>query len=295
MQIKSAHLYLTFAALFWGGNYLTGKLLVDVVDPYMLSILRWTITTVIIFVFYTDTIAKDWERLTNNFALNFVFSLLGQVLFPLTLYLGLQYTTSLNAAIYMSATPAVVLLLNWLCFNESISRENIGGVLLSTLGVLCLLMTSNTHASLFEFNKGDILTFISAMSWAGYCTLLRFKDKQVNNISFVGFNSMIGTIILFVLTMVFNNGLPALNFDYSYSVILGILYLGLFPSWLAYVFWTKGVQEIGTTQSEIFTHLIPLSGGLLGIIFLNEDVSLIHCVSLWLIILGIIYCNSKRD
>lgn len=39
-------------------------------------------------------------------------ALCGQVLFPLTLYIGLQYTTSLNAAIYMSTTPALVLLIN---------------------------------------------------------------------------------------------------------------------------------------------------------------------------------------
>ena len=62
--------------------------------------------------------------------------MIGQVLLPVTLYIGLQYTTSLNAAIYMSATPGMVLAINKLIFNNHISKNNIFCMLLSTLGVI---------------------------------------------------------------------------------------------------------------------------------------------------------------
>lgn len=52
-------------------------------------------------------------------------ALYGQVLFLLTSYIGLQYTSSLNTAIYMTTTPTIVLLINTLFFKEQISTRNI--------------------------------------------------------------------------------------------------------------------------------------------------------------------------
>ncbi|EBW6663891.1 EamA/RhaT family transporter, partial [Salmonella enterica subsp. enterica serovar Reading] len=70
-------------------------------------------------------------------------ALFGQVLFPLTLYIGLQYTSSLNAAIYLSTTPALVLLLNKTIFKEKITAQNIAGVIISSFGVVWLVMQGN--------------------------------------------------------------------------------------------------------------------------------------------------------
>lgn len=74
-----------------------------------------------------------------------------------------------------------------------------------------------------------------------------------------------------------------------------MLYLVIFPSWLAYVFWSKGVSMIGTTRSEIFTHLIPVSGGLMGILFLGNRLAIAHLITLALIVFGIGCCSVKRQ
>ena len=60
----------------------------------------------------------------------------------------------------------------------------------------------------------------------------------------------------------------------------------MFPSWLAYLFWNKGIMEIGATRGEIYTRLIPLSGGLFSIVFLNVEINWFHIVSAFLIIIG---------
>ncbi|QIX97853.1 EamA family transporter [Cedecea sp. FDAARGOS_727] len=73
-----------------------------------------------------------------------------------------------------------------------------------------------------------------------------------------------------------------------------MLYLILFPSWLSYVFWNKGVALIGTTRSEIYTHLIPVSGGLMGILFLGDSLKAHHMITLVLIIFGIACCSTRK-
>ncbi|WP_395491019.1 DMT family transporter [Cedecea davisae] len=293
-----AYLLLTLAAIFWGGNYVVGHMLVQEIDPYILSLVRWGGTTILMLSFYWRSFRQDLPVLADNLGGNIVLSFLGQVSFPLTLYIGLQYTSSLNAAIYISCTPCMVLLINYFIFHENISWRNIVGVLASTTGVVYLAFSGGEDAKDMQaFGWGDVLTIISALSWAFYCALLRLKNKQVNSTSFVAFSSLIGTIILVPIVLVritLVDPPEMIRFSFSPLLIIGVFYLILFPSWLSYVFWNKGVALIGTTRSEIYTHLIPVSGGLMGILFLGDSLEAHHMITLVLIIFGIVCCSTKK-
>ncbi len=81
------------------------------------------------------------------------------------------------------------------------------GVIASTAGVIYLAFSNASGGQgMKAFGWGEILTITSALSWAFYCALLRLKDKQVKNTSFVAPSSLIGTAImvpLFILHVVF--------------------------------------------------------------------------------------------
>lgn len=294
-----AYLLLALAAIFWGGNYVVGHILVQYVDPYGLSLIRWGGTTLVMLSLYWKQFRADFASLRKNLRLNALLSFLGQVCFPLSLYIGLQYTTSLNAAIYISSTPCLVLLINHFLFHESISARNIAGVVASTVGVLYLAFSSASGDGRMQaFGWGDVLTIISALSWAFYCAFLRFKDATVTNTSFVAFSSLLGTLILvpmFILHAAYAPAYHGVIYMTSPTVIAGILYLIIFPSWLSYVFWNKGVSLIGTTRSEIYTHLIPVSGGIMGVVFLGNEIHAYHFVTLALIVSGILCCSTRHD
>ncbi|ELZ9929669.1 DMT family transporter [Cronobacter malonaticus] len=292
-----AYLLLALAAIFWGGNYVVGHILVQYVDPYGLSLIRWGATSALMLALYWRRCFVDFSALRKNLGINTLLSFLGQVSFPLSLYIGLQYTTSLNAAIYISSTPCLVLLINHFIFHERISARNIIGVIASTGGVLYLAFSSS-GGNIKTFSLGVVLTIISALSWAFYCAFLRLKDKTVKNTSFVAFSSLIGTIILlpmFLLHAVFAPDYRGVIYTFSPTVIAGILYLIIFPSWLSYVFWNKGVSLIGTTRSEIYTHLIPVSGGIMGIVFLGNELRSYHIITMILIVFGIICCSYRNE
>lgn len=294
-----AYLLLALAAIFWGGNYVVGHILVQYVDPYGLSLIRWGGTTLLMLSFYWKRFCVDFASMRKHIRINILLSFLGQVCFPLSLYIGLQYTTSLNAAIYISSTPCLVLLINHFLFREYISARNIAGVVASTVGVLYLAFSSASgNGRMQTFGLGDVLTIISALSWAFYCAFLRFKDTTVTNTSFVAFSSLLGTLILvpmFILHAAFAEAYRGVIYSVSPSVIIGILYLIIFPSWLSYVFWNKGVSLIGTTRSEIYTHLIPVSGGIMGVVFLGNELHAYHIVTLVLIVSGIVCCSSRHS
>ena len=123
------YLLLTLAALFWGGNYVVGHVLVQGVDPILMTEARWALTALLLGLLYRRQIAASRHLLRENAPAVLVLTLCGQVSFPLTLYIGLQTTSALNAAIYMSATPSMVLLINRLIFRDPVSARNWLGVI----------------------------------------------------------------------------------------------------------------------------------------------------------------------
>ncbi|VFS58168.1 carboxylate/amino acid/amine transporter [Kluyvera cryocrescens] len=88
--------------------------------------------------------------------------------------------------------------------------------------------------------------------------------------------------------------MPALAEFSRSDVVSGLLYLVIFPSWLSYLLWNKGIQAIGATRGEIFSHIIPLSGGLFSVLFLSVPLHSFHLVSALLIVCGIALCSGKK-
>ena len=112
------YLLLTLAALFWGGNYVVGHILVQGADPILMTEARWALTAILLVLLYQRQIRDSRLLFRQNAPTLLILTLCGQVSFPLTLYIGLQSTSALNAAIYMSATPCMVLIINRLIFRD---------------------------------------------------------------------------------------------------------------------------------------------------------------------------------
>jgi drug/metabolite transporter (DMT)-like permease len=292
-----SYFMLSLAACFWGGNYVVGHELVAVADPIILSAARWILTALLLMVLYFRQVRLQWPAMKKAFGTITFLALCGQVMFPLTLYIGLQYTSSLNAAIYLSTTPALVLLINKLVFRETISSRNIAGVVLSSVGVAWLVMQGDLlHMdTLKHLNRGDIWTMGSAVSWAVYCSFLRTKPRGVGGNAFVAISALQGAVVLLPVLLisvaVARTGMPDITIYTQPGFLAGLLYLIVFPSWFSYLLWNKGIAAIGATRGEIYSHLIPLSGGIFSVLFLHVSLHAYHLVSAVMILFGIALCS----
>lgn len=192
----------------------------------------------------------------------------------------------------------MVLLINRLIFRDPVSGRNWLGVAFSTLGVMILLFQGNPlhAASLHTFAIGDLWAMGSALSWALYCSLLRLKDRRIPANGFVAVSSLLGALILLPIVIFWLMRHPAQDSAAWREpfFLSGLAYLVIFPSWLAYLFWNKGIATIGATRGEIYTHIIPLSGGVLSILFLHTQPQAWHLFSALFIMLGIVICSWKN-
>lgn len=296
--LSMPYILLSLAAIFWGGNYVVGRMLVSDINPIMLSEMRWALTAVLLFSIYFGRIRKELHEAMSQWGRIVLLALLGQVIFPVTLYVALQSTTSLRTALYISATPCFVVLINRIVFGESLNQRALFGILLSTVGVGVIFSEGNLKRVFADgsISAGDIWAMGSALSWAFYCACLRVKRKGLSGESFVAISSLIGALALMPLALYKAFSLhQGLSLWLNVPQAAGVAYLVIFPSWLAYLFWNKGIAKVGASRGDVFTHLIPVTGGVFGIVFLDESFRGYHLLGAGFVLVGLFFCGRKRD
>jgi drug/metabolite transporter (DMT)-like permease len=74
---------------------------------------------------------------------------------------------------------------------------------------------------------------------------------------------------------------------------ISILWLGILGSGVAVIMLYYLIHEIGPTRASMVTYLFPVGGVILGVIFLNEELSWQLLVGAALIILSLIVANMQ--
>ena len=64
--------------------------------------------------------------------------------------------------------------------------------------------------------------------------------------------------------------------------------VALFSSVIAYIFWNRGVAEVGASVAGLFVHLMPVFGVVLAWLFLDERLAPYHVAGIALILTGIL-------
>jgi drug/metabolite transporter (DMT)-like permease len=73
-----------------------------------------------------------------------------------------------------------------------------------------------------------------------------------------------------------------------------MLYVGVFPSFVGYVFWNRAVADVGSNVAGIFVHLMPAFGSVLAWLFLDERIQSFHLAGIALILAGIALTTRGR-
>jgi drug/metabolite transporter (DMT)-like permease len=72
-----------------------------------------------------------------------------------------------------------------------------------------------------------------------------------------------------------------------------IAYAAVLPSFIAYLFFNRGVELIGPGRAGQSAHLMPVLGAILAVLFLGEQFHLYHVVGIVLIAGGILLASKK--
>jgi len=284
---------LVLATLFWAGNFIVGKAaFVENIPPMSLVFLRWSLVWLILLPFTYKEILKHKDVILKNLPLLFFLALTSVGLFNSFTYLALVYTQVINASLFNTAIPAMIILLCFLFKIEKTNRFQIMGLILSVIGILSIITKLDLNILLsLNFNKGDIIMIGGVITWGLYSSFLKKKKFTLPLLTLVHILCTFGLLFILPQFLFEVSQGQIINFDINLGYIL--IYLALFPSIGSYYCWAGAVSIIGANRSGIFLSLIPLFSTILAIIFFDEKFYFFHFIGSVLIVLGLFLSNKK--
>ncbi len=286
------YLLLTLTTLFWSGNFVLSRGMHAVIPPMALSFWRWSAALLILcFLSYPHL----WEQraiILRHRRFILLQGLLGVTGFNTLLYLAMQYTTAINAVLVNSCIPVLILVFSRLLHREVMSLRQCCGVLVSLIGVASILVKGDLNAlTAVSFNRGDLLVLAAAAVWALYSSNLKLYPRQLHPLAYLTAINIVGLTAIFPLYMIeLGSGK---TFSPDAASVVTILYVAIFASVLAFIFWNRAVRTIGPNKAGPFVHLMPVFSTILAVLFLGETLAWYHAQGAFLIFGGILMSSFR--
>ena len=279
------YLLLALCSLFWAGNTVVGRAAVDLVPPATMTFVRWAIAFVVLLPFAWAHVRRDWPAIRRHLVAITLLALIGSAGYNIVAYLALHYTQAINSLLLQSVAPLFVALWSFALFRDRLTLVQALGIATSMTGAAVIICRGDVGVlARFAFNIGDIMILVALVFYALYTALVRVRPAM-HPLSFLA-----ATIAASAVLMV-----PPMAYELAagYVPVLGaatlaaFLYVGIFPSVLAYFCLNRGIELIGANRAAPFIHLMPVFGSILAILFLGERPQLFHAAGYALVLTGV--------
>ena len=286
LRSPSPYLLLSLTAFFWATNWVVGRAMRNEMPPVAMGFWRWTIALLILLPFAAPELRSKWHVVRANWLTLTLLGILGAIAFNTLIYVGLQYTAATNGVLFNSISPVLIILLSWVVSRERISKLQACGVVLSLCGVLVIVARGNaTTLAAFHFNRGDLWLIAAMVLWAFYTIVLRRRPPELSAMGFL--TAMLLLSLPFLLPFYLWEFSQRGGFALTPATVAALAYYGTIPSIAAYLFWNRGVAQVGPNKAGLFVHLMPLFGAVLSVVFLGERLYAYHYAGAVLIFTGI--------
>lgn len=260
----------TFAVIVWGASFIVTKLALRETTPVVVIWLRFGIGVLILgaFVIARREFSPPTRRELGTF------SLLGFL--GITFHQWLQVTGLLTAratttAWIITTIPIFIALLARLFLKEKLGWTRMGGIALAAFGVLLVITRGDLQALLHgDFGtQGDFLVLLSAVNWAVFSVLSRKALHTRPATQMMFFVMLFGWLFSSIWFAGVNDYSSIPNL--SSQAWLSILFLGIFCSGFAYIFWYDALKALPAPQVGSLLYLEPLVAVVVAGLLLQEE------------------------
>jgi drug/metabolite transporter (DMT)-like permease len=280
------YLLLSLTSLFWAGNLVLGRYTAGHVPPITLSCLRWVGASLMMLPFAWPHLARDWPNLRSRLPLIAMLSATGYAINTALAYWALQYTTALNALLIQSSGPLFVALWSLVLFGIRLTGAQSFGIAVSLAGVLVIILHGDFSALAgVQLNRGDVM-FAGALAAFGLYSALMTRRPVAHPLSLIVVTTAGGALMTFPLMVwEISAGIPM---TLDALTIATLIFVIVFPSALAYLFFNRGIALIGPNRAAPFFHLMPVFGSAMAIALLGERPQLYHLIGYVMVIAGVV-------
>lgn len=287
LRLSHPYLLLTLTALFWSGNMVLGRGIRGDIPPISLAFWRWAIALLCVLPLALPHLKEQWPRLRAGWKPVVVLGLLGVGGYNTLAYIALQYTVATNAVLLNSFIPIATIAISWAFLGRHLSRAQAIGVTISFLGAATIIARGDPALlATLSINQGDLWMLGAVLIWAIYTVGLQWRPSGVHPMLLLAALTIVGLLALTPLYL-WELLAQGRSINVHAGSLASLIYVGVFPSFLGYIFYNRGVAEVGANKASLFIHLMPVFGTILSVIFLGEIPHRFHFAGIALILGGI--------
>ncbi|MGF1768919.1 DMT family transporter [Enterovibrio makurazakiensis] len=276
------------ATMSWAGNITLAKMVNESIPPIGLAFWRWTVASIVLAPFVLRPMIKQWRLFKDNIRLVLLLALFGVAGYNTLVYVALKNTLSTNVVILQSASPLMILLVQFFLLKQTTTLRQALAIGISAIGVL-LIITKGKLITDFTFGNSELIALFAILVWATYSVFVQRLPDDLKGLPILGYTVFIGTAMLlpvYIAESVFVETMPL-----SFESIAISLYTGIFASGLAFFCWNAALQRMGAAKTGQFMHLIPVFGLIFSMLLLGERLENYHYIGITFIVVGLIVAN----
>ncbi|MBL6846922.1 MAG: DMT family transporter [Alphaproteobacteria bacterium] len=280
--------FASLSATLGGSTFVFTRYVVDSIDPFTLSFVRYGLTGLILFLLSISVfIKKKFDK--NDFIPMCFLGLSMITLFPNFMALGLEHTTAARAGLLYATMPLCTIIIAYLFKIEKITLNKSLAVLIAITGVT-FCMSEKVDSNFSQTLKGDFLMMTGVFAASCFTVFSGKYLKKYGNIPVMIYVIFIGTLINFSLSLSFGSIYESFYQINEFELVA--LAMLIIPGGVIMMYcWGKALQMITPTQAAISLGFNPLSAILLGAIILNEQITFRLFVGFLSIIIAIVLVN----
>ena len=290
--------------LIWAGAGIAVKEALLVYPPLTLIVLRFTLAVFLMLVIGLIFRRNEILGLQRVDKKDIPLFILGGLFQPILYFIFETYTyqsfdSPTIAEALLSTQPVFAPIFAFVLLREHITRNNIIGIVLSTIGMLMLLLMGAENFTLGN-PWGILLAFLTVSMSVSYSVVLRRIPSRYSPLSIVFYVQSISLILFYILwgtthlspltsqLSTFNAQLSTLN------SLLAVLYLAVLASVAAFILFCYTVRKIGVTRANVFNNIRPVFTAILMWLMFDERLPVWKMIGIIVIIIGL-FISQKHE
>ncbi|MEN6326776.1 MAG: DMT family transporter [Syntrophomonas sp.] len=283
--MKRSLLIMLIVPFFWALNFVFSKYLIGFLPPFSITGGRFTVAGILFMLWIILKKKRLPEGDPSLYLYLFVIGFSGVFAFNSILYIGLQHTSVVNATLINAFNPVATIILAVLILREKVSGPQYAGAALSIIGVF-FIMSSGRLNFINRVNLGDIIIFGNTFVWAFYSVIGKKVMGKLQPLETIAFSTLMALPFLWLATAIEVHVYQVSSLPWTAVFLL--LFLGIFASMLANIWWYEGIKDLGASGAASFYNLIPLYSLLISWLYLNESIYSYQIIGGLMIIGGVL-------
>lgn len=293
---------LIVSMIIWSVSGIAIKQALLVFPPFTMIVLRFVPSVLLMFLIGLICRKSPLFGLQRLYWRDLPFFLIAGFCQPFLYYLLETFAyDALNsptiAETLLSTSPLLSPIFAAVLLRERVTKYNIIGILISTLGVFALTLIGAKDYSIGSY-WGILLAFAAVSAAVIDSIMMRKVPMRYSSLSFI-FYAQLVSLLFFLPIWGWKEGTTALM-AIEWSTIetqtaLGcIAYLTIFASVIAFILFCYGLRKTSVTQANAFNNIRPAFTALWMFLIFGEHLPLGKWVGMILIIFGIFVCQKKE-